>query len=72
MKEMKISAVVGLSVTLLAVVTAITFSFATVAYQKEVVNLRKTNAEYRKAMEEYKVVLLNIKNSIANLDKKVQ
>ena len=68
MKEMKVSAVVGLSVTLLAVVTAISFSFATVTYQKEVVSLKKINAEYRQVIEDYKAVLLSIKNSLAKVD----
>jgi hypothetical protein len=68
MKEMKVSAVVGLSVTLLAVVTAISFSFATVTYQKEVVSLKKINAEYRQVIEDYKTVLLSIKNSLAKVD----
>ena len=61
MKEMKVSAVVGLSVTVLAVVTAITFSFASVAYQREALSLRKVNAEYKKLIVEYKTVLENIK-----------
>ena len=52
MKETKVSAVVGLSVTLLAVVTAVAFSFATLNYQREVVKLRKVNAEYRQSLDE--------------------
>jgi len=64
MKELsgsKISTVVGLSVTVLAVVTAFAFSFATASYQKEVVALRKSNAEYKATVEQYKSVLENIK-----------
>ena len=72
MKEMKVSAIVGLSVTILAVVTALAFSFATVAYQKEVVNLRKMNAEYRLTVEAYKTTLLNIKNEITKAVLKAQ
>ena len=72
MKEMKVSAIVGLSVTILAVVTALAFSFATVAYQKEVVNLRKINAEYRVTVEAYKTTLLNIKNEITKAVLKAQ
>jgi hypothetical protein len=71
MKEMKVSAIVALSVTVLAVVTALAFSFATVAYQREVVNLRKMNAEYRLTVEAYKTTLLNIKNEIAKVNPKV-
>ena len=68
MKELKVSATVGLAVTVLAVVTAISFSFATVAYQREVVKLRKINAEYRKTVEEYKTVLVGIKNQLAKVN----
>jgi hypothetical protein len=67
MKEMKVSATVGLAVTLLAVITAISFSFATLAYQREVVKLRKVNAEYLKIVQEYKVVLENIKGQISSV-----
>ncbi len=72
MKEMKISAVVGLAVTVLAVVTAFAFSFATVSYQKEVQNLKKTNAEYRLTMDKYKVVLENIQKQLATAGLKTQ
>lgn len=67
MKEMKVSATVGLAVTLLAVITAISFSFATLAYQREVVKLRKVNAEYLQTVQEYKVVLENIKGQISSV-----
>lgn len=67
MKEMKVSATVGLAVTLLAVITAISFSFATLAYQRKVVKLRKVNAEYLKTVQEYKVVLENIKGQISSV-----
>lgn len=60
MKETKVSAMVGLAVTLLAVVTALAFSFATLAYQKEVVKLRKINAEYKKTVDDYRSVLEGI------------
>ncbi|OIO35088.1 MAG: hypothetical protein AUJ74_07650 [Candidatus Omnitrophica bacterium CG1_02_44_16] len=72
MKEMKISAVVGVSVTVLAVVTAFVFSFATVAYQKQVAKLVKVNKEYKRTMEEYKSALENIKNEISKAGINVQ
>jgi len=72
MKELKVSATVGLAVTLLAVVTAVSFSFATIAYHREVVNLKKVNAEYRKTMEEYKNVLTGIKSQLSKVEIKVQ
>ena len=72
MKEVKVSAVVALSVTVLAVVTALIFSFATVSYQKEVLNLRKVNAEYRKTMEAYQITLENIKNELSKIGVKAQ
>jgi Tfp pilus assembly protein PilO len=58
---MKVSAVVGLAVTVLAVVTAFAFSFATMSYQREVAKLKKINAESRRALENYQVVLNNIR-----------
>ncbi|MDD5019199.1 MAG: hypothetical protein PHH75_01905 [Candidatus Omnitrophica bacterium] len=61
MKQMKVSAVVGLAVTVLAVVTAFAFSFASMSYQAEVTRLKKVNAEYQKTLENYKVVLDNIR-----------
>jgi len=72
MKEMKISAVVGVSVTVLAVVTAFVFSFATVAYQKQVAKLVKVNKEYKRTMGEYKSALENIKNEISKAGINVQ
>ncbi|MEK7849204.1 MAG: hypothetical protein AAB213_00075 [Candidatus Omnitrophota bacterium] len=72
MKEMKISAVVGVSVTVLAVVTAFAFSFATVAYQKQVARLVKVNKEYKQTIEEYRSALENIKNEISKAGIKVQ
>ncbi|HQP91104.1 MAG TPA: hypothetical protein PLU24_00315 [Candidatus Omnitrophota bacterium] len=68
MKETKVSAVVGLSVTLLAVVTAVAFSFATLNYQREVVKLRKVNAEYRQSLDEYKAVLAGIKDQLMKVE----
>lgn len=61
MKEMKVSAVVALAVTVLAVVTAFAFSFANVSYQVEIVRLRRINVEYQKTLENYKIVLDNIR-----------
>lgn len=72
MKEMKVSAIVGLSVTILAVVTALAFSLATATYQKEVVKLRRINAEYRTTVENYKATLVNIKNELAKAGFKVK
>lgn len=72
MKEMKISAVVGVSVTVLAVVTAFAFSFATVAYQRQAAKLVKVNKEYKQTMEEYKSALENIKKEILKAGIKVQ
>lgn len=63
----KVSNIVGLSVTILAVVTAFAFSFVTAAYQKEVVTLKKTNAEYKATVEQYKSALEGIKAQLANV-----
>lgn len=68
----KISTVVGLSVTILAVVTAFAFSFSTASYQKEVVVLKKTNAEYKATIEQYKAVLENIKSQLATAGLNIQ
>jgi len=68
MKETKVSATVGLAVTLLAVVTAIAFSFATLGYQREVVKLKKVNAEYRQSLDEYKAVLAGIKDQLMKVE----
>jgi hypothetical protein len=68
MKETKVSAIVGLAVTLLAVVTALAFSLSTVAYQREVVKLKKVNAEYRTTIDEYKAVLQGIKTQITSVE----
>lgn len=67
MKEMKVSAVIGVSVTVLAVVTAFAFSFATIAYQAEVNKLRRANIEYKKTLESYKVALEAIQTQLAQL-----
>ncbi|MDD2865705.1 MAG: hypothetical protein WC409_00370 [Candidatus Omnitrophota bacterium] len=61
MKQMKVSAVVALAVTVLAVVTAFAFSFANMSYQAEVVRLKKLNVEYQKTLDNYKIVLENIR-----------
>ncbi len=61
MKQMKVSAVVALAVTVLAVVTAFAFSFANLSYQTELAKLKKINAEYQKTLESYKAVLDNIR-----------
>ncbi len=70
MKESKVSAVVGLAVTLLAVVTALAFSLATLSYQREVTKLKKTNAEYKQSLEEYKAVLAGIKDQLSKVGSK--
>ena len=72
MKELKVSAVVGLAVTVLAVVIAFAFSFATISYQKEVVSLKKTNAEYRNMLNKYQAALESIKNEVLSAGIKVQ
>jgi len=61
MKQMKVSAVVALAVTVLAVVTAFAFSFANMSYQAELTRLKKLNVEYQKTLESYKIVLDNIR-----------
>ncbi len=61
MKQMKVSAVVALAVTVLAVVTAFAFSFANMSYQVELTRLKKLNVEYQKTLESYKIVLDNIR-----------
>jgi|GEM_PF-894985 Tfp pilus assembly protein PilO len=61
MKQMKVSAVVALAVTVLAVVTAFAFSFANMSYQAELAKLKKINAEYQRTLESYKAVLDNIR-----------
>lgn len=72
MKEMKVSALVALAVMLLALVIAITFNFASIAYQKEVVALRKNNAELVKTIQGYRVVLEGIKNQLVQAGFRVQ
>ncbi len=67
MKAMKVSAIVGLAVTLLAVVVAFTFSFATMSYQKEISSLKKMNAEYKNTIDEYRTVLEEIKAQISHV-----
>jgi len=59
------SIVVALAVTLLAVVTAVSFSLASWAYQREVVALRQVNAEYRLTIERYKSTLEGIQRQLA-------
>jgi hypothetical protein len=68
--ERKVSSVVALSVTLLAVVTALAFSFATMTYQSEVVALKKINADYKKTIDGYKAVLEDIKKQISKVEVK--
>jgi len=72
MKDRKISNVVALAVTLLAVVTAVSFSLASKAYQREVVALRQTNAECRVTIEKYKATLENIQKQLSGVGIKVQ
>ncbi len=72
MRERKISNVVALAVTLLAVVTAVSFSLASVAYHREVVVLRQANAEYKVTLERYKSTLENIQKQLAGAGVKVQ
>ncbi len=68
MKQLKVSAVVGIAVTVLAVVTAFAFSFATISYQREVVKLRKVNEEYRQTIDDYKAALDGIRRNLATIE----
>lgn len=67
MKEMKVSATIGVAVTVLAVVTALAFSFATVSHQSEIAKLKKVNQEYRMTLEEYRAILENIKKQVSEV-----
>ena len=67
MRELKISAVVGISVTVLAVVTAFAFSFSSISYQKEVAKLKKMNEEYKITIHEYKTDLDGIKKMLSEI-----
>lgn len=64
-KGMKVSAGVGLAVTLLAVTTALAFSVASVSYQREVVKLRRANAEYQETLDKYKSALEGIQSQLS-------
>ena len=64
MKQMKVSAVVALAVTVLAVVTAFAFSFANISHQNEIARLKKENAQCKKAIENYKGVLSGIRQQL--------
>ncbi len=72
MKDKKISAIVGLSVTLLAVVTAISFSVATVTYQKEATKLKKLNKQNSETIAEYTAVLKGIKQQLMKVQGQIQ
>ena len=72
MKDRKTSNVVALAVTLLAVVTAVSFSLATAAYYREVLSLRQKNAEYVVTLDRYKQALKNIQKQLAATGLKVQ
>lgn len=65
MKEMKVSAIVGLAVTILAVVTVVIFSFATMSYQREFTELKRINIEYRRTIADYRAVLTGIQNQLS-------
>ncbi len=67
MRDRKISNVVALAVTLLAVVTAASFSLASVSYHREVVALRQANAQYKATVERYKATLENIQKQLAGV-----
>lgn len=64
MKQMKVSAIVALAVTVLAVVAAFTFSLATVSYQAEVAKLKKMNKESEVMIGRYQAVLENLKKQL--------
>ncbi len=72
MQERKISNVVALAVTLLAVVTAVSFSLASVSYQRQVVALRKANAQYQVLIGRYKSTLENIQKQLAGVGVKAE
>jgi len=72
MKELKVSAVVGVAVTVLAVVTAFAFSFATLSYQSEVTKLKRINQEYKITIEGYRLVLENIRQQIVDAGMKAK
>jgi|GEM_PF-3276724 len=72
MGEKKISNVVALAVTLLAVVTAVSFSLASVAYHREVMELRKANADYRMTIERYQGTLENIQKQLVSAGVRAQ
>ncbi|MFH1691404.1 MAG: hypothetical protein ABIC68_02355 [Candidatus Omnitrophota bacterium] len=65
MKQMRVSAVVALAVTILAVVTVVVFSFATMSYQREVVEMKRINIEYRRTIADYRAVLNSIQTQLA-------
>lgn len=65
MREMKVSAIVGLAVTILAVVTVVIFSFATMTYQREFTELKRINIEYRRTIADYRAVLTGIQNQLS-------
>lgn len=65
MKQMRVSAIVALAVTILAVVTVIVFSFATMSYQREVVEMKRINLEYRRTISEYRNVLRGIQGQLS-------
>ncbi|MFA5038255.1 MAG: hypothetical protein WC732_01095 [Candidatus Omnitrophota bacterium] len=72
MKQMKVSAIVGLAVTVLAVVIAFAFSFATLSYQAEVAKLRKMNKEYEVVIRNYQGLLESIKLQLEEAPKAVK
>ncbi|MGE5279618.1 MAG: hypothetical protein ACM3L6_02595 [Deltaproteobacteria bacterium] len=72
MKDKKISNIVALAVTLLAVVTAVSFSLASVAYQREVTTLRRLNTEQGMLIQRYKLTLENIQKQLAAAEVKAQ
>lgn len=65
MKQMRVSAVVALAVTILAVVTVVVFSFATMSYQREVLEMKRINIEYRRTIADYRAVLNGIQTQLS-------
>lgn len=69
-KEVKVSAMVALAVTVLAVVTALVFSLATITYQREVSKLSKLNKEYKATIQDYQLVVTGIKKQLEKAPEK--
>jgi hypothetical protein len=72
MKDRKVSNIVALAVTLLAVVTAVSFSLSSLVYYREVVGLRKVNAQNCLTIERYKKALESIQQQLSEVSISIQ